>query len=92
MTSSAASDTLSARNTGSRSRGDGEAAAVGHVDVEKHDVGARGVDTRDRLGDGPGVADDVHLAGQFGADTGAEDGMIVDEEHLHHAVQDTGSR
>ena len=84
MTSSAASDTDSARNgvagrVGADLAQDLEAAAVGHVDVEQDDVGRALADQRDRLGHGRGVADDVDEPVELGAHAGAKQRVVVDE-------------
>ena len=97
MTSSAASDTLSARKTTSGQRGvhlfeHGAAAAVRHVHVEQHDVGRVRGDPDDRLADRPGLADDldpvVVQPGQLGLDAGAEQRVVVDQEHLDRMAHD----
>ena len=91
MTSSAASETLSARNTTSGCGGAHlaqhlDAAAVRHVDVEQDDVRAQVRDPGDRLGDRTGLTDHRHVgnaAVQLGAHARAEQGVVVDEEHPH---------
>ena len=55
------------------------AAAVGHLDVEQHDVGLELDDARDRLADRAGVADDVDQPVELGAHARAEQGVVVDE-------------
>ena len=52
------------------------------------DVGLKRGDTRQGLGDGSGLADDLQL--RVGAEevdeTTSNDFMIIDEEDLHHSV------
>ncbi len=89
MTSSAASETDSARNTHVRQlRADAaehlDAAAAGQVHVEEDDLGLRSrAITGDGFGDRAGLADDVDLVGdrgELGAHPRAEQRVVVDEE------------
>ena len=59
---------------------DGRPAAVGEVHVEQHHIGLGAVDAGDGLIDGAGFADDLDLFPQASPDTGAEHGVVVDEE------------
>ena len=85
MTSSAASDTDSARNRVSGSVGadrleHGQPAAVGHVHVEQHDVGTLSrVMTAIASADAAGLADHVDPLAELGAHAGAEHRMVVDQ-------------
>ena len=93
MTSSAASETESARNRTSGSAGahgaqDGETTTVGHVHVEQHDVGQSLDDELDGGVDLVGFTDDVDVSGDLGADARADQLVVVDEEDARsaHAV------
>ena len=89
MTSSAASDTDSARNTTSGGLGPDlpqhlGAAAVGHVHVEQHHVRLVVADPGHRLADRAGLADHLDLVGdgvQLGPHPGAEQRVVVHQEH-----------
>src|SRR5439155_4887792 len=61
-----------------------DAAAVGHVDVEQHDVGAQLGDGRDRVVDGGGVAHELDAPLELGPHPGAEQRMVVDDEDARH--------
>ena len=89
MTSSAASDTDSARNCTAaggdcaprpQPADDLEAAAVGHVHVEQHDVGGRRRDDLDGLRDGRRVAHDVDEPVELRSHPGAKQLVVVDED------------
>ena len=59
-----------------------DAAAVGQAHVEHGDVGLRGADPRQRLLDGAGLADDLHVgleAEQLG-DAATDDLVVVEQE------------
>lgn len=61
------------------------AAAVGHVDVEQHDLRTRARDAGDRFRDRPGLADHLHLVGdriELRAHSRAEQRVVVHEEDL----------
>ena len=84
MTSSAASETDSARNlTPGRSTRDGVddrvSLTVGEVNVEQHDVGVERLDQRDGVGDVPASPTTSTLVAELGADAGEEERVIVDE-------------
>ena len=92
MTSSAASETDSARKRVSGSSGPTasqhrQPAAVGHVDVEQHDVRACRADHRDRLGTVARLADDVDPVAELGAHPGAEHRVVVDQHDPHAQVR-----
>ena len=64
-------------------------AAAGEVDVEQHDVGRRRPDHRDAVLDDGRLADDLDARrpavderriGQLGSHTGAEQGVVLDED------------
>jgi hypothetical protein len=59
---------------------DGEAPAVGHVDVEQDDLGPSLKDDLDRGLDLVRLADDVERGRELAADTGANEFVVVDQE------------
>ena len=88
MTSSGASDTDSARKRTSgcsreHAADHGLTAAVGHVHVDEHDVGAPLADHLDGGVDLRRLADDVGVVAELGAHAAAEQVVVVDEEHPH---------
>ncbi len=62
------------------------ATAVGHVDVDEHDVGAALADELDGRADLVGVPDHLDGVPELGPHPGQEEMMIVDEEHAHLGV------
>ena len=71
----------------------GEAAAVGHVDIKKHHVRGGTRNALQRLRDGPSIAHDLNLRGhrQLRTHARAEDGVIINQKDLHHAHNATAS-
>ncbi|BAC17432.1 putative phosphate transport protein [Corynebacterium efficiens YS-314] len=63
----------------------GEAATVGHVDVEKHDVGTRLGDAGDGIGHGAGLAHDLHRRTQLSLHARSEHRVVINQKHLNHA-------
>ena len=85
MTSSAASETDSARKRTSGCSGrdrvdDRLAAAVREVDVEEHDLRVEVLDQRDRRRDRPRLADHLDGVAELGLDAREEEPVIVDED------------
>ena len=91
ITSSGASETDSARKrtSGSSRAPIRDAAAVGHVDVEQHDVGLLALDQRDGLVDGAGLADDLDAALELAAHARAEQRVVVDQHDAPHSDSST---
>ena len=91
ITSSAASDTDSARNRtdGSSSRNASStnaSAAAGQVHVEQHDVGHGRPYDGDRGGRVVGLADDLDPLAQLGLHAGAEQPVVVHEDDPRQPV------
>ena len=85
ITSSAASETESARNltpgrSGATAGDHGLAATVGQVDVEQDDLRIQLADQRHGLGDAARLADDLDGVGKLVAHARAEELVVVDQE------------
>ena len=87
-TSSAASETLRARNGPRRTvgaagqhLGPAAAAAAGQVHVEQHHVGPLLVHHGDRLLHRCGLPDHRDARVEVGLEPGAEDGVVIDDDH-----------
>ena len=61
----------------------GLTAAVGHVDVDEHDVGSALGDQLDGGAHLVGLADDLDRVAELGAHAGAEEMVVVDQEDAH---------
>src|SRR3954463_15662783 len=69
------------RGIGCRDRFDPRPSpAVGHVDVDQHDLWLALADELDGGADLVGVSDDVHAVAELGTDAGAEQEVVVDDE------------